>query len=149
MNSRDAAYEEAVKAALEASRREASGEKEDPPAPAEGERKRRRPESDEGDQQEPKKGKKKKDDDAGAGESALRGSVADSQNQSLRQHHRPSLSIPISTPTDPKASALALPHRHYAREGHRSRLARRQRTTMAHGVLVRLPATSPASRTLR
>ncbi|BEJ17327.1 hypothetical protein CspHIS471_0607280 [Cutaneotrichosporon sp. HIS471] len=63
MNSRDAAYEEAVKAALEASRREASGEKEEPPLTEE--RKRRRAENDEGEQQEPKKGKRreKKDDD--------------------------------------------------------------------------------------
>lgn len=61
MNSRDAAYEEAVKAALEASRRETSGEKEEPPAAAAGEieRKRRRPDNDEGEQQEAKKGKRK------------------------------------------------------------------------------------------
>ncbi|CAK9784250.1 hypothetical protein CC85DRAFT_310108 [Cutaneotrichosporon oleaginosum] len=66
MNSRDAAYEEAVKAALEASRREASGEKEEQPAVEE--RKRRRPDNDEGEQQEAKKGKKKEKKDEEDGE---------------------------------------------------------------------------------
>ncbi|KAL1413061.1 Histone deacetylase complex subunit [Vanrija albida] len=59
MNSRDAAYEEALKASLEASRRELSGDPEKEESADD--RKRRRPEDDDG--EEAKKGKKKKEDE--------------------------------------------------------------------------------------
>lgn len=61
MNSRDAAYEEALKASLEASRRELSGDPEKEESADD--RKRRRPEDDDG--EEAKKGKKKKEDEDG------------------------------------------------------------------------------------
>lgn len=61
MNSRDAAYEAAIKASLEEARRENSVEQSEPPE----DRKRRRAEAEEGETEppEPKKTKKRKEED--------------------------------------------------------------------------------------